>query len=419
MDICQRCTLTETEESRILSEIAHSRNRSLRDLLRETQYQRSSLSEKAEQKRKERSEGRRKKQTEYEQRLKRYEEELSYQVMESAFQDEDIDEIAERIARDEIRKKLEQKLNELRCQPDGLSSQDLEESLKDYVERGDLDLVNGEIKITPKGSRKLANRVLRRILENLAARRLGHHALKEVGYGVESSPSSRKYEMGDEYHKINFEKTFLNALERNSGPGERISLEPEDFQIYEDIHQTKMVAGLIIDESGSMSGDKINAAVDASLALSELIRREPRDLLKVYLFSEQVRQIPYYDILNASFAGGTTDVRAAMRAFREGVTNEKGDKQAYLITDTEPNTEDGKYIGFDEALAGVVEEAFRYRQAGITLNIIMLDQRLRLKELASILARKNLGRVFFTSPVKLGEVVIEDYLITKNPLSAF
>ena len=414
MDLCQRCMLAETEESRILSEIAHSRNRSFQDLLRQVQYGRNSLSEKAEGKRKERLREKRRRLTEYEQRLKQYEEELSYQVMERIFQEEDIDEIAEKIAEDETRQELEQELRELNYQSEELSDRDFEASLEDYIERGDLDLEGGQVKITPKGARKLANQVLRRILQDLADRQLGHHALEEVDYGVERAPSSRKYEMGDEYDRIDFEKTFLNALERNSGSRKIISLDLEDFQVYEEIHETKMVAGLIVDESGSMSGDKINAAIDTSLALSELIRREPKDLLKVYLFSEHAREIPCYNILNVSFAGGSTDIRAAMRAFRQGVATEKGDKQAYLITDTDPNTEDGRYIGFNGAVAGVIGEAIRYRQAGITLNIITLDETPQLKELASILARKNLGRVFFASPLKLGEVLIEDYLIMKK-----
>lgn len=113
-------------------------------------------------------------------------------------------------------------------------------------------------------------------------------------------------------------------------------------------------------------------------------------------------------------AGGTTDIGAALRAFRKGTSNEKEEKQAYLITDTEPNTENGRYVEFKEATLGVVREALYYRMAGITLNIVMLDQGPHLKELASILAKKNQRRVFFTSPTKLGEVVIEDYLASKR-----
>ena len=414
MDWCDRCLATQPEEGRILSEIAHSRNRSLQDFLRQMNCRRNSLSEKAEQHLKQRLEEKRRKRTEYEQRLRQYEEELSYQIMERVLNGEDVDEIAERIVGDEARRELARKLLELKYQPDELSQQDLEESLSEYIERGDLDVERGKIRITPKGARKLAKHVLRRILENLADRELGSHSLEETGYGAERSSSSRKYDLGDEYHKIDFEKTFLNALERNSGGKKRISLDPEDFQFYEEVHQTKMCAGLIIDESESMSGDKINAAVDTGLALAELIKREPKDLLKVYLFSEKVREIPYYDILNTSLPSGTTDIRAALQTFRKRVVNETGDKQAYLITDTEPNTENGRYIGFNGAVAGIVQEALRYRQDGITLNIIMLDQTPYLKELASTLARRNLGRVLFTSPLQLGEVVIADYLASRK-----
>jgi uncharacterized protein with von Willebrand factor type A (vWA) domain len=103
-----------------------------------------------------------------------------------------------------------------------------------------------------------------------------------------------------------------------------------------------------------------------------------------------------------------------MRAFRKAVAHETGDKQAYIITDTDPNTEDGRYVGFDKAMAGVVEEAMHYRKQEISLNIVMLDNNPFLKRFASTLARKNLGRTFFTYPWKLGEVLIEDYLRSRK-----
>jgi uncharacterized protein with von Willebrand factor type A (vWA) domain len=162
------------------------------------------------------------------------------------------------------------------------------------------------------------------------------------------------------------------------------------------------------------SGNKLEAAMESALAFSELIRREPKDSLKIFLFSDTVKEVPFWTIVNEVLSGDSTDIRAALRTFRETVRSEKGDRQAYLITDTDPNTEDGRYVGFDRAVAGVTEEAWRYRQEGIGLNIIMLDDTPRLKELASTLARKNLGRVFFTSPIRLGEVVVEDYFKTKK-----
>jgi uncharacterized protein with von Willebrand factor type A (vWA) domain len=159
---------------------------------------------------------------------------------------------------------------------------------------------------------------------------------------------------------------------------------------------------------------KVEAAIDAALALSELVRRNPKDLLQVFIFSEKVQRIPPWDILNVAMNKGSTDIRAGMRAFRKAVMREKGDKQAYLITDTEPNTEDGAYVGFERAMVGVIQEALRYRENGITLNIIMLGQRPHSREFARVLARKNLGRVLFASPGELEAVLIEDYLRAKG-----
>ncbi len=65
-------------------------------------------------------------------------------------------------------------------------------------------------------------------------------------------------------------------------------------------------------------------------------------------------------------------------------------------------------------MPGVINEALRYRQEGVGLNIIMLDENMKLRNLASTMARKNLGRVFFTSPDRLGQVVVEDYLRARS-----
>jgi uncharacterized protein with von Willebrand factor type A (vWA) domain len=122
----------------------------------------------------------------------------------------------------------------------------------------------------------------------------------------------------------------------------------------------------------------------------------------------------HWDMLNVTFAGGTTDIRSALRRFRTASMGERADKQVYLITDTEPNCEDGKYIGFEKATLGVLQEAIVYQREGITLNIVMLDNTPHLREFASVLAKRNLGRVFFAEPKELGRVVMEDYLRTRK-----
>jgi len=402
----------EIEKSGILAEIAHSEGRLIQDLLREVDHM-DSLRGRANEYRKERLKERKRELAQYGAQLEQLEPALVRELSGRASGGKDLGESPELTRSDERRQQMEQEIRRLGYELDSLRSEDLERALQPYIQQGYLKMEKGQVTITPRGAKKLANDILGRILSSLMKKEIGPHAVEEKGYGSQLSMSSRRYELGDEYNKIDFEKTLLNALERNPREG-KMSLKVEDFQVYEEIHETKICAGLAIDNSGSMRGGKVNAARDAGLALSELIRREPKAKLKVYLFSDRVREIPYYDISNAGCSGGNTDMRSAMQVVRKAMITEKGNKQVYLVTDTEPNTERGAYIGFNEAVGGVLEEALRFRQDGITLNVIMLDQNPLLKEFASMLAKRNLGRVFFTSPHALGEVVVEDYLATKR-----
>lgn len=405
-EYCTRCQIAP--EGDLLREIAQSSDRSLRGLLRQGHDRAESpMGQRAEGYRDQRVQEDKQQLASLENELKQYQEELSYQVADSVLADEDIEEMVARLLADETVKRLKGQISDLKWKPETVNEEDLRQALEEYEREGYIEIEQGAVKITSKGARKLAARALERILQNLDRKELGSHAVEETGYGAELSLSCRRYEAGDDYSLVNVERTVLNALERRG----KLSLEPEDFAIHEETHQTRLCAGLIIDESGSMrSNHKLAAAIETALALSQLIGREPQDSLKVFIFSETVKQIEPWQVVNQPLRGGCTDIRAAMSAFRRAVASEKGDKQAYLITDTEPNAEKGRFVGFDRACAGVTEEAIRYRQQGIKLNLIMLDENPHLKVLASQLARKNLGRAFFTSPLKLGEVVIEDYL---------
>ena len=408
---CTRCIEEEPDEGKVLQEIAHS-SHSIQDILRQI-YKYRWMQQRAAQQLEQRLKERRERLKEYEQKLKELEESLSFEVMDSLIQGEDINQIVERIMADKLRQEIEKVISSLKYQSEDIDYQDLEAALKELEKEGYINLEEGRVRITSKGAQILAKQALKRALENLARKEIGRWEVKEVGYGSLLSTYSRPYELGDEYERVDIEKTLLKALERSRG----LSLKQEDFHIFDLVHQARMCVGLIIDESGSMQGDKLAAAIDTSLALSELIRREPKDSLKVYIFSDRVLHIPPWDIVNTVIGKGSTDIRAALRAFRKSAMYEKGDKQAYLITDTEPNTEEGMYIGFEKAMVGVLAEVLHYREQGITLNIIMLDQRPSLKDFARILAKKNLGRVLFTTPQDLGAVVIEDYLRVKKERS--
>lgn len=292
-------------------------------------------------------------------------------------------------------------------------NKDLEDLLKEYKKKGYIDTKEQRIIITSKGARILGKGYLRKIIENLTKKKIGTHGQKESGHGSRFSIFSRPYDLGDVYERINIEKTFLNALENNR-PIDQIKM--EDFEVYESLYQTKMNVGIIVDESGSMNNrNKIDAALEATLALSELMKTEQSyDILRIFIFSEFVKQITPWDITNIIMPMHCTDICAGIRAYRRAVAHEDGDKQAFLITDCEPNFEEGRHIGFKKATLRILKEASRCRMENITLNLIMLDETKHLKELASMIAKRNLGRVVFTDPKNLGEALIEDYLKSKT-----
>lgn len=409
-EYCTRCEIKP--EGEFLREIAYSGDRSLQDILRRAQQNEDSCigrksSKYAEQRLRQDTE----RLQEYERELKGLEENASYEAMDDILQGKGIDEIRESMLGDEARKGLEEKIGPLRWKPQDTSQEDVRQALEEYKRQGYIAIQDGKVNITSTGARRLASNALERILQGLSGKELGSHSVEETGFGSELAAYTRDYEAGDDYSLVNIERTALNALERSG----RLDLELGDLVVHEDVHQSRLYAGLLIDKSGSMrSGYKLEAAMETALALSELIRREPKDSLKVFVFSVRVKEIPPWGIVNELLSGGFTDIRSAMRDFLKTARNEMGDRQAYLITDTEPNAEDGKYVGFERAAVGVMDEALLYRQHNVGLNIIMLDETPHLKQLASAMARKNLGRVFFTAPHRLGQLVVDDYLRAKK-----
>ena len=412
--LCTRCmSCTEGHEDSVLYDLAHIDDKTISNLMNESRYAVRGLHEKAWQHAQARLQEAQGARDSKKGQLRDLKERFSRKLLEELAAGGDLDQLLEEYLGDDQRRQLEEDLADLGG-TDDLAPEDMKNSLRDFVDK-DLIEINGEtIQITPKGSRRLAKYVLRRLWENLSAANGGISSTRDEGFGISDGFASRRYEYGDEFHRIDAEATLLSALVR-TGPGNgRIEFDEEDLRVWETIEDTRLSIGLIVDESGSMSGDKIHAAMDISLALSEMIRRNPGDRMRLFLFSNRVRQLAYWDVLNMTFSGGTTDIRAALKRFRLSVTGEQADKQVYLITDSEPNSEDGKYIGFEKAALGVIHEATLFKKERITLNIVMLDNTPHLAEFASLLARRNLGRVFFAEPRNLGAVVMEDYLRTRK-----
>jgi uncharacterized protein with von Willebrand factor type A (vWA) domain len=291
--------------------------------------------------------------------------------------------------------------------------EDVNHCLEKFIKNGDIQLSEGRIQITHRGAFKVAGLVKLKI-ENSDRSKSGAHRTKDTGEVSYKVPYSRKMIFGDMFKHIDMNKTLMNSLVRNMQQYNKLQilLKPEDFHIHDKTFEVRMCIGLVIDESASMGDDKRAAAIDMCMSLGRLKR--PGDVLKVFLYASQVRQIDLWDIMNIQLAGGTTDMKEALYVSRNVIKKEKGNKQIYLITDAEPNTENGKYIGFEKAMSGVKKEAILCKRESITINIIMLDNNSKLQQFAAHLARINAGRVFFASPTHSGHVVIKDYMASGN-----
>ena len=56
----------------------------------------------------------------------------------------------------------------------------------------------------------------------------------------------------------------------------------------------------------------------------------------------------------------------------------------------------------------------RATQKDITINTFMLDRNYYLKEFVNQVAKINKGRVFYTTPDKLGQYILVDYVQNKR-----
>ena len=144
----------------------------------------------------------------------------------------------------------------------------------------------------------------------------------------------RKYEFGDEFFKIDMETTLCPPWSQEKNGMGRIEFDQDDLSVRETIVDTKLCVGLIIDESGSMSGDKMHAAMDISLALSELMQKE---------FEGQDKAFPLFQpgAGDGVLGHAQRNVRrrhdghqAGDAQVQDGRAGETGEKQVYLITDT-------------------------------------------------------------------------------------
>src|SRR3954452_488799 len=301
----------------------------------------------------------------------------------------------------------------------------LDDLARRLEEAGYLTRDGERLELTPRGSRRIGQKVLDDLFARLQRDAFGGHRIDRGGRGGERDETTKPYEFGDPFH-LDLRGTIANALVREeNGPARRsggaVNLRPDDFEVYRTELLTSASTVLLVDMSRSMllRGCFV-AAKKVAIALDTLIRTQyPRDKLAVVGFAYYARELRHDALAELTWHGyeyGTNLQHGLMLARRILAREHGGNKEIVVITDGEPTAhfEDGQvefsYPPTRRTIQETLREVVRCTKEGITINTFMLERSRALAEFVGLITRLNRGRAFYASPERLGEYVLVDFV---------
>lgn len=299
--------------------------------------------------------------------------------------------------------------------------------LKDFLEvlekAGYIRRKGDAWELTPRGIRKLGEKALGEIYAQLKKSAQGKHPVREKGRGGERTDETKAYEFGDPFH-LNLGETLMNGIYRE-GPQVPVRLAEADFQVYRSEMLTTTATVMMLDLSWSMAlRGSFQAAKKVALALHNLIRTQfPKDSLYLIGFSAYARELKPEELPYVRWDEsvlGTNMHHALMLAQKLLARHSAGTRQIIMISDGEPTAhlEHGRsYFAYPPSpitIRETLKEVRRCTQKGITINTFMLDRNYYLKEFVNQIAKMNKGRVFYTTPDRLGQYILVDYVAQKR-----
>ncbi len=304
----------------------------------------------------------------------------------------------------------------------------LDELATKLEQAGYLQRHGERLELTPRGTRRIGQKVLDDLFARLQRDAFGGHRIDRSGRGGERDETTKPYEFGDPFH-LDLRRTLANALGREANAargraGRGVLLAPSDFEVYRTEELTSTATVLLVDMSRSMllRGCFV-AAKKVALALHTLIRTQfPRDHLSVIGFAYYAREIRPEALAELSWHGyeyGTNLQHGLMLARRILARHHGSNREIVVITDGEPTAhfEDGQvefsYPPTRRTIQETLREVGRCTKEGITINTFMLERSRALAEFVALVTRLNRGRAFYASPEHLGEYVLVDY-VTKR-----
>jgi uncharacterized protein with von Willebrand factor type A (vWA) domain len=308
----------------------------------------------------------------------------------------------------------------------------LDELARRLEEAGYLSRRGDRLELTPRGSRRIGQKVLDDLFARLSRDAFGGHRIDRAGRGGEREETTKPYEFGDPFH-LDIRGTIENALRRpENAPVERLArgeagvhLSPADFEVFRTEQLTRTSTVLLVDMSRSMllRGCFV-AAKKVAVALDTLIRTQfPHDDLSVIGFAYYARELRPEALAELTWHGyeyGTNLQHGLMLARRILGRQRGGDRQIVVITDGEPTAhfENGQvefsYPPTRRTIQETLREVQRCTRDGITINTFMLERSRALAEFVALVTRMNRGRAFYATPERLGEYVLVDFVSNRT-----
>jgi uncharacterized protein with von Willebrand factor type A (vWA) domain len=301
-------------------------------------------------------------------------------------------------------------------------------------ESGIVTRQKGKLEVSARGARRLGERALVAVFERLHTEQAGVHETREAGGAAEPTGATRPWHFGDT-GEIAVQRSIFNAVLRTtssgsrspSGPGRRVDMKPDDFELVEAETRTRTATALLLDLSFSMPlrGHWLPAKRMA-LALHALIEgKYPQDKLYLIGFSDYARRLQPTDLTARAPLEriyGTNMQHAFLLARRLLAEEPRASKQVIMVTDGEPTAHlmdagpDRAPEAFfswpptSETIHKTLAEAMHLAASGVTLNVFMLEDSPGLVAFMEKLGRLTSGRVFRMDSQDLGRFILSDYV---------
>jgi len=279
------------------------------------------------------------------------------------------------------------------------------------------------LELTPRAVRRIGEHVLRTIFTAVEEPGGGEHEMRRRGRMGSQAETSAPWQFGDPF-SLNLSRTIMNGLLR-SGPSRRMSLAPEDFEVYERESRGSVATVLLIDMSRSMFYNGCwDAAKRSALALDTLMRGQfQRDDLEIAGFSERAQRLTLTELPSLAwneYSHGT-NLEDGLRLARELLRPFTGKtRQIVLITDGEPTAYlDGSEARFEHpptenVFDATMREVARCTRENIRINTFLLAESATMEGFAERYSRLNRGRLIHVDPGNLGSYLLRDFLRNRS-----